>query len=311
MNKKKRPEMQYRYYTVPSGAPVLALLGDKWRQHYGEGINYLHFHNLFEIGYCHYGDGTLTFDEEERSYQDEMFTLIPKFYPHTTNSNENKMCFWEYLFFDVEKIIRESYPDNQYMTERLIGRINKNAHLISVKKEPRIAELISVLMEVMRTKKEFYLEEAKAVVLALLIEIARYNKGQEEEEEVQMVRLNDAIMPAVNYIQNNYMKNIKIAELAVICHISETHFRRVFLECMHTTPLEYVNFTRISRACEMLKTTDASISAIASRTGFVSLSTFNRNFAKYMGVSPQQWRVSDEVHRKKLRKQDIKIMEGW
>ena len=35
--------MEYRYYEIPAGSPVLALLGDKWVQNYGRDIDYLHF----------------------------------------------------------------------------------------------------------------------------------------------------------------------------------------------------------------------------------------------------------------------------
>ena len=41
--------MEYRYYEIPAGSPVLALLGDKWVQNYGREIDYLHFHNHLEV----------------------------------------------------------------------------------------------------------------------------------------------------------------------------------------------------------------------------------------------------------------------
>ena len=57
--------MEYRYYEIPAGSPVLALLGDKWVQNYGREIDYLHFHNHLEVGFCYYGEGTVTFKEED------------------------------------------------------------------------------------------------------------------------------------------------------------------------------------------------------------------------------------------------------
>ena len=45
MARKRKPKMEYRYYEIPAGSPVLALLGDKWVQNYGRDIDYLHFHN--------------------------------------------------------------------------------------------------------------------------------------------------------------------------------------------------------------------------------------------------------------------------
>ena len=40
--------MELRYYKMPEGSPILALLGQKWIQNYGNDIDYLHFHNYLE-----------------------------------------------------------------------------------------------------------------------------------------------------------------------------------------------------------------------------------------------------------------------
>ena len=55
MSRNKKPRMEYRYYEVPEKCPVLVLQGEKWLQNYGYQIDYLHFHNLMEIGFCYYG----------------------------------------------------------------------------------------------------------------------------------------------------------------------------------------------------------------------------------------------------------------
>ena len=53
MSRKKKMKMEYRFYEVPEKCPVLALLGEKWVQNYGYQIDYLHFHNMMEIGVCY------------------------------------------------------------------------------------------------------------------------------------------------------------------------------------------------------------------------------------------------------------------
>ena len=45
MAKKRKPKMELRYYKMPEGSPILALLGQKWIQNYGNDVDYLHFHN--------------------------------------------------------------------------------------------------------------------------------------------------------------------------------------------------------------------------------------------------------------------------
>lgn len=143
----------------------------------------------------------------------------------------------------------------------------------------------------MDEKEEFYLEEVKGLTRALLMQIARWNEKDETQEKNAI--LDDAsialILPALNYIGENFHESIRIEELADVCHISETHLRRIFQESMRMPPVEYINWVRIRAACKELRKTNASVSDIALHCGFTTISTFNRNFRKILGVSPQQW----------------------
>lgn len=310
MSKKKKPKMEYRYYEMPTDSPVLALLGEKWTQNYGRNIDYLHFHNHLEIGFCYSGKGTLTLEDEDRIFTGGMFSVIPKNFPHTTNSDGETLSSWEYLFIDADTFLAEFYHDNPIMADRMIRRVNRKVHFCKVTEMPEMVELIHQIMEIMRNRRELYLEEAKGIVLALLVEIARWNKV-EGEAEGKPVGNSSLISPALDYISEFPDQQIRIEELAQMCHISETHFRRSFSECMNMTPVEYINWVRIKTACDELKKTNDSIGDIAVRTGFTTLSTFNRNFQKVMGISPHEWRKSPEHYERKLLNYDIKTQEGW
>lgn len=310
MSKKKKPKMEYRYYEMPTDSPVLALLGEKWTQNYGRNIDYLHFHNHLEIGFCYSGKGTLTLEDEDRIFTGGMFSVIPKNFPHTTNSDGETLSSWEYLFIDADTFLAEFYHDNPIMADRMIRRVNRKVHFCKVTEMPEMVELIHQIMEIMRNRRELYLEEAKGIVLALLVEIARWNKV-EGEAEGKPVGNSSLISPALDYISEFPDQQIRIEELAQMCHISETHFRRSFSECMNMTPVEYINWVRIKTACDELKKTNDSIGDIAVRTGFTTLSTFNRNFQKVMGISPHKWRKNPEHYERKLLNYDIKTQEGW
>ena len=46
MAKKRKMKMEFRYYQMQDGIPILALLGEKWVQNYGDRTaDRLHFHN--------------------------------------------------------------------------------------------------------------------------------------------------------------------------------------------------------------------------------------------------------------------------
>ena len=310
MSKKKKPKIEYRYYEIPAGSPVLALLGEKWMQNYGRDIDYLHFHNHLEIGYCYEGDGVLTLEEEDRHYGGKMFSVIPKNFPHTTNSSGEHICIWEYLFIDADGFLTEIYQDNPYMAEKLLRRVNQRALFYQEEEKPELAALIHQILETMRNRNPFYLEKVKGLTLALLVEIARCSHQEDEKQEAREGN-STIITPALDYISECCERTVKIEELANLCHISETHFRRVFTECMRMTPVEYINWVRIKKACDELRRTNDSVGDIAARTGFATLSTFNRNFRKIMGISPQQWRKNPEHYERKLLEYDIKTQEGW
>lgn len=106
--------MEFRYYKMPSGSPILALLGDKWVQSYGNDTDYLHFHNYLEIGYCYDGRGELVLGEQSLRFKPNQFTIIPKNYPHTTNSNPGTISYWEYLFVDEESLLREYHRGGEF-----------------------------------------------------------------------------------------------------------------------------------------------------------------------------------------------------
>ena len=63
MAKKRKMKMEFRYYQMQDGIPILALLGEKWVQNYGRDVDYLHFHNYLEIGFCYSGEGELVLGE--------------------------------------------------------------------------------------------------------------------------------------------------------------------------------------------------------------------------------------------------------
>lgn len=107
MGKRKKPKMEFRYYKMPEGSPILALLGEKWLQSYGRDVDYLHFHNFLEIGYCYGGQGDMVLGEQNLRFKGNQYSVIPRNYPHTTNSDPGTVSQWEYLFVDVENFLRE------------------------------------------------------------------------------------------------------------------------------------------------------------------------------------------------------------
>lgn len=309
--KRKKPKMEFRYYQMSAGSPILALLGQKWVQNYGNDVDYLHFHNYLEIGFCYEGDGFLVLGEDEPRFSGREFTVIPPNYPHTTNSDVGTISRWEYLFIDVEGFMKR-FLDSPVKAEKMIQRIYSKALFLREEEYPSISAKILKIMNIMRDGEEFYLEEAKGVLAALLVEIARLNRPSEEDRVAEETgKLTNMIIRVLDFVSYHYMEDIKVEDLAKSCHISETHFRRIFTSYMKVTPLEYINTVRVQTACELLQKTDDPVADIAHKCGFTTNSTFNRNFKQIMGVTPIEWRKRPESYEQQILKFDIHSEEGW
>jgi AraC family transcriptional regulator len=100
------------------------------------------------------------------------------------------------------------------------------------------------------------------------------------------------ITVALRWIEVHAEEPLSLAGLARVAAMSPYHFLRTFRAVAGMTPHQFILHTRLHRAAARLRRTSESISSIAYAAGFGDLSTFNRRFARVMGVSPGVYRLS-------------------
>lgn len=125
---KKEEKIEFRYYEIPQGFPLMALMGEKWEIPYGGES--LHFHNYLEIGVCRYGEGVMHFGKKEIPYHDGTITIIPKDFLHRTSGKNNDIQKWEYLFIDAESFIRKIYENSPHLANGLLKRLQSRMFLV-------------------------------------------------------------------------------------------------------------------------------------------------------------------------------------
>lgn len=93
-------------------------------------------------------------------------------------------------------------------------------------------------------------------------------------------------------IQHNIYSNLSIDELARLCHLSTSSFKRKFKEAFNDSPKKYISKKKVEKAAALLKSDRSRVSDIAYNVGFDSVATFNRNFVAAYGKSPSGYRLS-------------------
>lgn len=93
-----------------------------------------------------------------------------------------------------------------------------------------------------------------------------------------------------NYVLQHFFQEIRLSDVASLAGMTEAAFCRYFKARSNKTFIDFVNEIRIGHACKLLLEDKWTIAQIAYDSGFDSLSNFNRNFKKYIGHTPREYK---------------------
>ncbi len=309
MAKKKQVPLEFRYYDMLPENPVLVLSGDSWKRRYGHDAPFFHFHNILEIGYCRQGSGEMQYERENRPYRGGTVSIIPRNVAHNTMSEG--VSYWEYLFINAEQIIREQGGEDRGQMRTILERVNSRYLLFEEEYCPQAGILIKEIIREYEEQAPYCREVIRGLSYALLMLISRENREYEKNQEKEGKSNDRRIQAVLDFIQREYRQELQISDLAEIVHMSETHFRRVFVQVMDMVPVDYLNMIRVQKACELLRKTDNPMEMVAMKVGFQTMTTFNRNFKKFMGTSPYQWKKSEVIKKGREQEYNITARKGW
>ena len=100
----------------------------------------------------------------------------------------------------------------------------------------------------------------------------------------------DRLQRVINFIIENFDKEISLKELADISYMTTNSFCRFFKERTNKTAFEFIREYRISKACQMIINSNKTISQICDDTGFNSFSSFNRVFKSVKGITASEFK---------------------
>lgn len=95
------------------------------------------------------------------------------------------------------------------------------------------------------------------------------------------------LRPAREYIEGHFASAFSLSELADLCGMSLTSFRREFRRTFGKTPLAYRDALRIDYAKELLLGGYYTLAEIAERCGYSDVGYFIRIFRREVGVTPR------------------------
>lgn len=116
----------------------------------------------------------------------------------------------------------------------------------------------------------------------------RYLSSQASVESFNQ-RENESMQRALQFIMQNFQKDIQVRDLLEVTNMSYASFYNYFRRNYKVPFKEYLLDIRVDYACKLLKDESLNISEIAYSCGFENLSNFNRQFRRIKSMTPSQF----------------------
>ncbi len=107
-------------------------------------------------------------------------------------------------------------------------------------------------------------------------------------ERTSLKSARNNIYRAILYLENNYISNVTVSELAEMINVKECMFRRAFKAEKGMSPVKYRNLLRLKKAYEMLCSGEFSVLEAAMITNFDDAGYFSKLFKRQFGISPSE-----------------------
>jgi AraC-like DNA-binding protein len=90
-------------------------------------------------------------------------------------------------------------------------------------------------------------------------------------------------------VESHVGQPITVDELAFLCHMSTSTFKRRFSEIYHTTPQKWLLNRKLEMAAELLRSEAESPSGVYLRVGYQNHSSFSEAFRNHFGHTPSDF----------------------
>ena len=244
-----------------------------------------HWHVEFELIRVLKGTLKLTIDEQEFLARQGSSVFIPA---GSIHSGIPENCIYDCIVFDINMLMNK----NDSCCRMIRKIIDHEIEVLNIYPETYddIHHIIWSLFDAAASRNTGYqlvVQGALYQFLGIIFSRNYYNPApdQQPKNHKRILQLKQAL----EFMESSYNTSVTLEEISHSVNMSPKYFCRFFHEMTHRTPIDYLNYYRIERACYQLMTTDMSITEVAYSSGFNDLSYFIKTFKKYKGTTPKKY----------------------
>jgi AraC-like DNA-binding protein len=219
----------------------------------------------YEIELYVYGRGKSVINGKEYTHQKGNLLFCPP--GHKRYSKRNFVCYYVHIDIDLK-------------TASLLSQVPLVTNAINYDEYKNLYMEIIKLYGSQKADAHFQIQSKLYELLDMI-----YN-----DSKLDSVSTPEAIKKAMDFMENNFRKQILLQDIAAHVNLSPTYFHKLFKSALDMTPQKYLAELRLNHAKMLLLAKNYSIEEVAERCGFSSLSYFDYQFKKTYGISPVGFR---------------------
>lgn len=240
---------------------------DHFKKEEGENFNYpLHLHQSFELIFLDEGEMTVTVNDTAYELRKGEALLI---FPNQLHSIHSKISKHT-LFIFSPHIIHSFFVEKN-------GKTPQSNRLILSEYNAQLLKGLS------QQSSKYQIKGILYILCDLFDKQAEYYDSVSNKE--------NAVLKILLYIEQNFKSACSVCDIAKSTSYNPEYISRMFKKHIGISCKYYVTARRLSYATYLLTKTEETCLFCALESGFTSLRSFNRNFKKYLNVSPMEYRA--------------------
>ena len=249
----------------------------------------LHYHPEFEIIYVEKSYGIRLMGNHIGNFCDGDLMFISPNLPHVWKNDNDFYLNNENLFVDVYVIhFREDALKSGFFDLPELEHIKKlfltgqQGMFINGIHKQKIVELIkNVYGSIGFDRLAFFLKTLDTIAKSDDYELLSNQGFTNSLSNADSERINKVM----NFLMNNYNREIELDEIASLVNLNKSSFCRYFKYRTHKTCSQFLNEIRVAHACKLLVNSNKTISEICYEIGYNNISHFNRQFKLITGLT--------------------------
>jgi AraC-like DNA-binding protein len=166
-------------------------------------------------------------------------------------------------------------------------------HVFTAEMVPNAKQLVEQIQEEYVAKRWQYEEVTYSLTKVLLTQLFRClptHRAKRKNVSTSRKQVNEYIETAVQYIHQNFEKQIDVDDVAAACGLCKQYLQRLFKRERDTSIVAFIIKYRIEQSCRYLLNTDYPVVKVAQLVGFNDLKYFYSKFKEIVGYTPIQYK---------------------